>query len=306
MGPSSEAKEGYAKVLGYSIYWKSFEPANPKNETVLCIHGGPGLTHDYILAFADLANFGYRVVFYDQLGCGKSEVPKNKALYTVERGVEEVEGVRKELGLGKVHLLGQSYGGLLAIAYSLKYQRNLKSLISASGLDSVPLAIREMDKMKASLPKETLEVMEKLEAAGDYESTEYQSAMMAFYKAYFCRMEEWPKELVYSLEHANRDIALTMNGPTEFAIIGNIRHWDVSRELYRIRVPTLVTYGRFDEVSPKVAKSIHRGIKGSKIVCFTKSAHMAMWEERERFIRVVADFLDSLVRKSSSKKARKN
>lgn len=286
-------KEGYAKVLGFSIYWRSFETESKKG-TVLCLHGGPGLTHDYLLAFADLARFGYRVVFYDQLGCGKSELPKNKALFTIERAVEEVEAFRKELGLGKVHLLGQSYGGLLAIAYALRYQKNLKSLISASGLDSVPLAIKEMESMKSELPEGTRRIMEKYESLGEYDNPEYQKEMLTFYKTFFCRLEEWPKELLHSLEHSSRDVTLTMNGPTEFAIIGNIRYWDVSKELGKIRVPTLVTYGKYDEVSPKVARSIHRGIKGSKLVQFSKSSHMAMWEERERFMFIVTRFLNGL------------
>jgi proline iminopeptidase len=287
-------RDGRAKILGYSIYWKSFENSkgSQRKEPVLCLHGGPGLTLDYMLAFSDLANFGYHVVLYDQLGCGKSEIPKNKGLFTIERAVEEVEAVRRELELGRMHLLGSSYGGLVAIAYALKYQQHLASLISVSGIDSVPLAAREMERMKSELPKETRETMEKLEEAGEYDSPEYQNAMMVFYKKYFCRLDEWPKELVYSLEHVSKDVYSTMNGPTEFAIVGNIRYWNATQELGRIKVPTLVTYGRYDEVSPKVAQSIHDGIRGSKLVEFSKSSHMAMWEERKEFMKTVADFLD--------------
>jgi proline iminopeptidase len=284
--------EGYAKVLDYSIYWRRFSPESASSRgTVLCLHGGPGLTHDYMLAYADLTKFGYEVVFYDQLGCGKSQLPKDKALFIIERAVEEVEAIRKELNLGRVHLLGSSYGGLLAIAYALKYQKNLKSLISVSGLDNVPLAIGEMERLKSELPFETRETLRKYEAEGDYDNPEYQNALMVFYKRYFCRLEEWPKELLYSLEHTSKPVYLTMNGPTEFAIIGGIRYWNVTHELKAIRVPTLVTCGRYDEVSPKVARSINTGIRGSKLVRFSKSAHMAMWEEREKMMSVVKEFL---------------
>jgi proline iminopeptidase len=291
----TDAKEGYANVLGHSLYWKSFETeARTKKSPVICLHGGPGLTLDYMLAFADLARFGYRVVLYDQLGCGRSELPKNKALFTIERAVEDLEGLRKELDLGKIHLLGSSYGGLLAIAYALKYQQHLKSIISVSGIDSVPLAIREMEVMKSRLPEETKVTMDKYASLGDYDNPEFQKAMLVFYKKHFCRLDEWPEELLYSLQHVSRDVALTMNGPTEFDIIGNIRYWNVTRELGKIAVPTLVTCGRYDEVSPKVARSIHRGIKGSKLVQFSKSAHMAMWEERAKYMRTVAKFLDTI------------
>jgi proline iminopeptidase len=287
-------KEGHSQILGYSIYWRIFKGEKSKGRTILCLHGGPGLTHDYLLGFAKLSKLGQRVVFYDQLGCGRSENPKNITLFTIERAVEEVEAVRKKLRLGKVDLLGHSYGGLLAIAYALKYQNNLRSLISLSGLDDVPLAIEEMEKMRLKLPRETLDLMKKCESEGNYDNPEYQAALNVFYKKYFCRLNEWPKELVYSLEHTSKPVYLTMNGPTEFGIIGGIRYWNVSRELKRIRVPTLVTYGRYDEVSPRVAQSIHRGIKGSKFVEFSKSSHMAMWEEPEKVLSTTARFLEKL------------
>ena len=107
--------EGYVEVLGFKLFYSMFTPSSP-TDVVLCLHGGPGATHDYILPLKDLARMGHKVVFYDQLGCGRSEVPKNPALFTVERGVEEVEAFRKSLRLGKVHLMGSSYGGMLARA----------------------------------------------------------------------------------------------------------------------------------------------------------------------------------------------
>jgi len=133
--------EDYVNVLGYKLFYKSF--GEPERGTILCLHGGPGGTHDYMLPLADLAQSGYRVVFYDQIGCGKSELPKNVTLFTVERAVEEVEGMRRALGLGKVNLIGSSWGGMLAIAYALKYQRNLKSMVTIGGLANVPLATAE-------------------------------------------------------------------------------------------------------------------------------------------------------------------
>jgi proline iminopeptidase len=272
------------------LYYKSFGDAT--KGCLLCLHGGPGLTHDYILPLADLANFGYRVVFYDQLGCGKSEVPKNVGLFTVERAVEEVEGVRERLELGKTHLYGSSYGGLLAIAYALKYQKNLLSLITTGALANVPFCTSELLKMKASLPLDVLKILERYEEASDYGNPEYQKAMQEFYKQFFCRLQEWPEELLYSLEHASQTVAMAMNGPTEFTIVGGLRYWDVSDQLPKIRVPTLVTCGRYDEVSPKEAMRIHKGIRGSKLVLFENSSHLAMWEEREKYVNVLRKFLD--------------
>jgi proline iminopeptidase len=286
-----ESKDGYVEVLGRKLYYKSF--GEPTEGAVLCLHGGPGLTHEYILSLADLTKFGYQVVFYDQLGCGKSEVPKNLGLFTVERAVEEVEGVREALHLGKVHLYGSSYGGLLAIAYALKYQRNLHSLILTGALANVPFCTTEMSKMKTSLPPDIVKTMEQFEEAGDYANPEYQKAMQVFYKTYFCRLEEWPKELMSSLEHVSQTVYLTMNGPTEFMIIGGIRYWNVIDQLHKIRVPTLVTCGKYDEISPKEARNIHRHIRGSKFVLFPESSHLAMWEERGKYIGVLRKFLDN-------------
>lgn len=295
----SNYKDGYATVSGYKLYYKIFAPDNP--ETILCLHGGPGMTHDYILSIADLAKDGYRVVFFDQLGCGRSDVPKDLRLFTIERDVEDVEGFRREMNLGKVHLWGSSYGGLLAIAYALKYQRNLKSLISASGIASVPNTTAGMEELNARLPPEVRAVRKKYENAGDYTNPEYLKAVDVFYKTYLCRLPEWPKEVTYSLEHVSIPVYGTMNGPNEFTIVGNIRYWDVTNRLGEIRVPTLVTAGKYDEVSPKEARNIHKGIKGSKLVIFQQSSHLAFWEEREKYMATMRKFLASINKKRPRK-----
>lgn len=284
--------EGYLNVEGHQFFYRSF--GEPSKGTVLCLHGGPGATHDYMLSLTDLTEFGYRVIFYDQLGCGKSDVPKNTALFTVERAVEEVEIMRKALKLTKINLVGSSWGGMLAIAYALQYQKNLKSMVTIGGLASVPRTTAEMQKMKSQLPDDVQAVMRKYEETGDYENPEYLKAVEVFYRKHLCRLNEWPKELVYSLDHISKPVYLTMNGPNEFTIIGNIRYWDVTHLLHKIHVPTLITGGKFDEVSPVEARSIHRGIKGSRLVTFQKSSHLPMWEERERFMTVVRKFLDGV------------
>src|SRR5256885_15346562 len=129
------AAKGKVTVLGYRLFWESF--GAPDRGTVLCLHGGPGVPHGYLTCLSDLASFGYRIVFYDQLGVGASERPRGTSFFTIERGVEEVEGVRKALGLGRIHLLGNSYGGMLALPDAIKHQRNLPTLAVPSGLPPV-------------------------------------------------------------------------------------------------------------------------------------------------------------------------
>ncbi len=282
--------EGRASVLGFDLFYRQF--GTPSRGEVLCLHGGPGATHDYMLSMADLANHGYRVTFYDQLGCGRSEVPKDYSLFVPERYVEEVEAFRKALRLGKPHIIGSSWGGMLAIAYALKYQRNMATMTTVGGLHSVPLTVREMERMKRGLPQQVQHTLSKYEAEGDYENPEYVRAVMIFYKKHLCRIAEWPAEVTYSLDHISKPVYGTMNGPNEFTIIGNTRYWDVTARLSTIHVPTLVLGGRYDEVSPLVARGIHEHIRGSELTIFPKRSHMPFWEERDSFMQRVLKFLD--------------
>jgi proline-specific peptidase len=292
----SSANEGTINVLGFNLYYRTAEPAPgvKVKGNILCLHGGPGAPHNYLLSLVDLANYGYRVIFYDQLGVGKSEMPKNKYIFSIEYGVEEVEAFRQAMNLGKVNLFGSSYGGLLAIAYALKYQKNLKSLVTAGGLASVPLTVAEMQRMKSELPAEVVSVLQKYESVGDFENQEYQDASMHFYRKHVCRMAEWPAEVQQTMSNMSRPVYYFMNGPNEYTIVGNMMYWDVTARLPTIKVPTLVTGGRYDEVSTKVAESIHRGIKGSKRLTFEDSSHMPFWEEREMYLKSVAKFLDQV------------
>ena len=287
---------GRIAVRGFNIYFRYFKTDNAggkRKGTVVCLHGGPGATHDYLLPMTDLVSEGYDVLLYDQLGCGKSELPRNIALFTIENGVEELEELRRKLKLGKIHLMGSSYGGLLAIAYALKYQKNLRGIVTEGGVASVPLAISEMQRLKRLLPASIRTVLEKYENSGEYTNPEYLRAVEVFYRRHVCRLKEWPAELVYSLEHISAPVYNTMNGPNEFTIIGNIRYWDVSGSLHGIRVPAFVTGGKYDEVTPAVAKHIHDGIPDSVLRIFPNSSHLPMWEEREKFLSAVSGFLDS-------------
>jgi len=281
--------EGYATVLGYDLFYRQF--GEPEKGEILCLHGGPGATHDYLLSMADLAAHGYRVTFYDQLGCGRSQVPKNITLFVPERYVEEVDEFRKKMRLGKPHVIGSSWGGMLAIAYALKHQRNMATMTTVGGLHSVPLTIREMERMKRGLPKDVQQTLAEHEAEGDYYNPDYLKAVMAFYNKHLCRLSPWPRELTYSLDHTSKPVYGTMNGPNEFTIIGNTRYWDVTDQLKSIKVPTLVLGGRYDEVSPVVAREIHKYVRGSELTIFPNSSHLPFWEEREAFMKRVLRFL---------------
>lgn len=283
-------REGFVPVHGYRLYWKSVGDPGPAG-TIVTLHGGPGGTHDYLLSLTDLAARGYRVVFYDQLGCGRSELPGDEAEYSVDRDVADLEELRLALKIDRMHLLGSSYGGLLAIAYALAHPAPIRTLTIASGLADVPLTVREMARLCRELPPPLPAYLDRHEARSEFQHPEYLAAVGEFYRRHLCRLAPWPAELTYTMEHGNSPKYRVMNGPNEFTITGTIRAWDATPRLGEIRLPTLITVGRYDEVTPVVAESIHRGIAGSELSLFTASSHTAFWEERERYMETVAGFL---------------
>ena len=280
-------------MTGFRVYFEVYAARRPKG-TVLGIHGGPGATHDYLHPLADLARHGYTVVLFDQLGCGRSDLPRDYSLFSLEHNVLEIDQLLRALRTGPVHLVGSSYGGLLAIAFTLAHPAAVRSLTTTGGLASVPLALREMQRLKRALPKGVRSVLRHYERRGEFEHPEYEGAVFEFYRRHLIRLRPWPRDVAYTLDHLSKPVYHTMNGPNEFTITGTIRSIDLTPRLGSIRVPTLVVGGRYDEVTPRVAESLHRHIPNSEHLTFARSAHLPMWEERGRYIRSVARFLDQV------------
>jgi proline-specific peptidase len=231
------------------------------------------------------------VILYDQLGCGRSDQPDDTSLWRVERFVEEVGIVRRALGLERIHLLGQSWGGMLAIEYALTQPQGLVSLILASTLPSMPLWVAEANRLRDELPAEVQATLKRHEEAGTTDSTEYQDAMMAFYKRHVIRVDPMPEHVKRSLDSAGQ-VYLTMNGPSEFHVVGTLKDWDRTDRLHEIRVPTLITSGRFDESTPLLNEIMHNSITGSEWVIFEQSSHMAHVEEKELYMQTVKAFIE--------------
>jgi len=284
--------EGFLHVRGLKIYFRSEGEAD--KGTLLCMHGGPGYTYDYLTPLFDLARFGYRVVIYDQAGSGKSGIPKDPARYTIESFVEDAEGVRRALGLKKIHLLGFSWGGMLAQAYALEYQRNLASLILSGTTPSVPLLKQEAARLFRALPADARETITKHEKTGEFDNPEYAKALEEFQRRHTLRVSPAPDPLTYSDEHLNREVGRVMFGPNLVEVTGNMRYWDVTERLGELRVPCLVMCGEHDFLSPKLHRVLHRKIRGSKLVILKGASHLSMWEKRDAYIKTVAGFLDSL------------
>lgn len=258
---------------------------------VVC-HGGPGFPHDALEPLSALAR-GRRVVFYDQLGCGRSDHPHDPSLWSPELFEAELRALRAALGLDRCHLLGQSWGGALVLAHAVAHPAGVASLTLADPLVCTADWIAEADRLRAQLPKDVQGVLRRHEAAGTAGDPAYQQAMMVYYLRHVCRLDPWPDCLQRSLAalEADPEVYLTMWGPSEFHCTGVLKDWDVRPRLGGIRAPALVVGGRYDECTPAIQEDLHRRLPGSEWVVFEDSSHMPFLEETDRFLAVVEGFL---------------
>lgn len=287
--------EGYIPFRGFRVWYRIVgEAEEPGKLPLLTLHGGPGAAHDYLESLDALAGTGRRVIYYDQLGCGRSDQPHDPDLWTVPLFVEEVGVVRDALGLDNVHILGQSWGGMLGMEYALTQPRGLASLIVASSPASMIQWVEEANRLRAELPPEVQATLLRHEETGTTDDPAYEEAMLVFYRRHVCRLDPWPEYVVRTFDQLarNPEVYNTMNGPSEFHVVGKLKDWDIIDRLGEIRVPTLITSGRYDEATPAIAETIHRGIPNSEWVLFEESSHMPHAEEPARYRAVVADFLE--------------
>ncbi len=262
--------------------------------TLVLLHGGPGGGSLYLKPLERLAAADRRVVLYDQLGCGESDRPDDPSLWRADRFVDELETLRAHLGLERFDLYGHSWGGMLATDYALAHQQKLRSLILASTIADADLLKREMGRLLEALPQELRDTLRRHEEAGTTESDEYQDAIMAVYRVHLCRVDPWPAEVVKTFEDFAMDVYVPMWGPSEFAFDGNLSDWDRVDRLQEIHVPTLITVGRHDELTPACSEQIAEHIAGSQLVVFDEASHMTFWEEPDRYLQVVDGFLRSV------------
>lgn len=288
MATTYPTREGYVDVPGGRVWYQVVGAGDAV--PLVTVHGGPGGTHDYLEPLAGLAD-ERPVIFYDQLGAGKSDQPDDMSLWHNDRFVDELGQVINAVTPGRRHLLGHSWGTILATEYALRQPPGLLSLILASPCLSVPRYATTAAALRATLPADVQAVLDRHEAAGTTDSEEYQAASMAFYTRHLCRLDPWPDALVRAFSQLNQTIYAHMQGPSEFTITGIHRDYDVTGRLAEIRVPTLFTCGRHDEMRPEDVAWYHRLLPGSELVVFEQSSHVAHLEEPERYLQVVRDFL---------------
>ena len=266
---------------------------------VIVLHGGPGSAHNYCIPIAELiAQSGRAAVLYDQIGCGNSthlpDAPKE--FWAPELFMEELILLTQHLGINDEYaIVGQSWGGMLGMQFAITQPKGLKSLVIADSPASLQVWVSEANKLRAELSPEVQATLLAHEAAGTTDSPEYAAAVEVFYASHLCRIP-MPQNVLDSFEQLAADPTVyhTMNGPSEFHVIGTLKDWDIRQELHKISIPTLLVSGQYDEATPAMVSEIHQLIPGSTWELFPESSHMPHIEEPARFKRIVTQFLDSV------------
>jgi proline-specific peptidase len=289
MVAAMQAREGYVDFRGHRTWYRVVGDLDAPAAPLLTLHGGPGSTHNY---FAPLERLGSEraVVLYDQIGCGNSDRPTDME-WNVALFRDEVAAVRDQLGLERIHLLGTSWGGMLAQEHVLSGASGVVSLVLSSTLANLALWNEEQLKLKAQLPPEVVEVLDRHESAGTYDDPEYEEAMGVYFERHFYRGPEPRAELDAMDAGRALDVYRAMQGPNEWTTTGALKGWDTRDRLNEIDVPTLVIRGAHDMCTAAVAAELLNGIEGAREFVFEASSHTPALEESDRYVAVVGAFL---------------
>ena len=300
-GTLAPVREGHANFRGWQTWYRVTGDLGGAKLPLIALHGGPGCTHDYIDSLKALAKTGRAVVHYDQLGGGGSTHLKDKGadFWTPRLFLDELENLARHLGIdGAYHILGQSWGGMLGAEHAVTRPRGLRSLIISDSPASMELWVQEANKLREKLPPDVQATLLRHEKAGTTDTEEYNKAVRVFYDRHVCRIP-WPPEVQRTFDAlaANPTVYMTMNGPSEFHVIGTLKHWSIIDRLERIDVPVLLISGKYDEATPATVQPYKDKIKDVRWEIFEHSSHMPHVEETDRYMKVAAQFLDAHDRK---------
>jgi L-proline amide hydrolase len=264
---------------------------------VIC-HGGPGASHDYCEPIAELNRFGRGCVLYDQIGCGKSQhLPDAPAeFWTPQLFKDELHELTRHLGIAERYaIVGQSWGGMLAMEHALDHPAGLRGIVVADSPSSMTLWVSEANRLREALPPHVQSVLARHEESGTTDDPAYETAVRVFYDRHLCRVP-WPDCVQRSFDQIAADPTVyhTMNGPSEFHVIGSLKGWDITDRLGEITTPTLLVSGRYDEATPLIVEQIHERIPGSQWELFEESSHMPHIEEHDAFLDRVEAFLRTI------------
>ena len=290
------SKEGHAEFNGYRTWYRVVGDLGSGKLPLVTLHGGPGGTHDYLEPYSRLAAEGRAVIFYDQLGAGRSTHLREKGadFWTVELFLAELDNLLRHLGIEKgYHLLGQSWGGMLGAEHGVRRPAGLRSLVISDSPASMVLWVHEADRLREALPPEVQQTLLRHEAAGTTDSPEYATAVRVFYDRHLCRLDPWPDSLNRSFQYMQEDPTVyhTMNGPSEFHVVGTLKTWSIIDRLARIQAPVLLISGRHDEATPATVQPYADRIPDVRWTIFEESSHLPHLEEGGACLKLVAEFL---------------
>lgn len=295
--PRMKITEGYAPFGPYRTWYRITGQLGFDKPPLIVAHGGPGCTHDYVDSLADLASTGRAVIHYDQIGNGNStRLPdKGAEFWTVQLFLDELSNLVAQLGLSSYDYFGQSWGGMLGAEFAVTRPAGLRRMVIANSPADMLTWVAEANRLRAALPAEVQDALTRHEAAGTTSSPEYEQAVAQFYARHVCRVQPMPDELQRTFDIMAKDMTvyMTMNGPSEFHVIGSLKHWSVVDRLGLIEVPVLLISGRYDEATPACVAPYLAGIKNVRWHVFGNSSHMPHVEERAACMELVAGFLDT-------------
>lgn len=288
-------QSGMLEVPGGKI-WYRMAGDDLAGTPLLVLHGGPGATSSY-LENLDVLSDERPVVFYDQLGGGRSEKPDDISLWTIERFVDELAAVREALSLERLVILGQSWGALLAAAYLLaRGTEGVRGLILSAPLLNVPQWIDDQRKLLRQMPHEIRNAVNDAEVSGNFDSDAYQAAMDVYYRRHLCRLAPWPECLTRTFEEMGAQVYKTMWGPSEFTCTGTLASVNLLPQLKELDVPVLITCGRYDEATPATCQEYCNHIPGAQLAVFEEASHSHHLEQAEHYFAVVRNFLTQISR----------
>lgn len=281
----------------FKVWTKRF--GNNSRIKILLLHGGPAMTHEYMECFESFfPKQGYEFYEYDQLGSYYSDQPTDSSLWVTERFVEEVEQVRKAIGAdsSNFYLLGNSWGGILAMEYALKYQANLKGMIVANMVASAPEYGKYAEDMLAKqMDPKVLAEIKVIEANGDFANPRYMELLIPnFYNEHLCRLKEWPDAFNRTMKHVNGEVYTMMQGPSEFGVGGRLKQWDIKNRLKEIKVPTLMVGAKHDTMDPKAMEEQSKMVQRGRYLYCPDGSHLAMWDDQQVFMSGVIQFINDV------------
>lgn len=296
----SSIKEGFLTVPGGKAWYRIVGNDRP-GIPLVTLHGGPGAPHDYLEPLEGLAD-ERPVIFYDQLGCGNSERPDDLALWNNGRFIDELLKVQEGLGLTKIHLMGQSWGTLLAGEYMLREKpQHVCSLILSGPFFSASRWLVDQQNYLAGLPEEIQTVVRQAEAMKEFDSPAYQEAMRVFYSKHVCRLNPWPEAMNRTIEKMGVPVYQSMCGPSEFTMTGSLKNTELVNRLKEIKVPVLFTCGRYDEATPETTAIYQQALPGSEMVVIEDASHEHHLEKPQEYLKLVRNFLRRIEGKETVK-----